>query len=326
TASKGVVVMRTISGIVVAWAVVVRGALLAQAVGPGPAEKAPATEAEVARAKQLVADFLAVRAEELAVGTVAILQGGSQEERRLSFRECRIPAPNAGSERFSANVDLSGWYVSFASWPDRDPGDEPPVGADWAGPLRMQAVATAFAREHFPGWSPDMRLEHFNYCRGSAPGTIYMLIWPERLGEWYTGSSATVKVTAWGEPEVVYYGARIAPSHSPDEVRVARERAEAMAVWIEERVAKEPVRLLRVEPCLSQSLVPGGGPTWVFYFDTKPKVEGGPALHFCVFIDAVTGADVTWALVPEGPPPGWPKPEDMPPKLRPRPEPPEAQE
>jgi hypothetical protein len=290
---------------------------LAQAVAAGATEKPPATEAEVAPAKQVLAAFLRLPTGELGPLTARVLQGGPREDRHLSFDQWPVPTADGGTEAFSADVDLHGWYVTGAWWHDRDPGDEPPVGAPWAGPLPMQAVATAFAREHFPRWSSDMRLEHFNYCRGSAPGTIYMLIWTEKLGEWYTGSSATVEVTAWGEPQVVYYGARIAPPHSPDEVKVPRERAEAMAVWIAERVAKEAVRLLRVQPSLSHSLVPGRGPTWAFYFDTKPKVEGGPALHFGVFIDAVTGADATWALAPEGAPPGWPKPEDMPPDLRP---------
>jgi len=309
--------MSRLGAIAAACAALAGGGLVAGFAGADGAMKPAATQAELARAKQLLADFLGVAAEEMEADSVRIQQGGWQEERRLLFDEWRVPTADGGTERFSARVDLHGWYVASASWPDRDPGDEPPLGADWAGPLLMQAAATAFARHHFPRWSRDMRLEHFNYCRGSAPGTIYMLIWREKLQNWWTGSFARVSVTAWGAPEVVSYGARIAPVHSPDEVRVPRERALAIARCIAERVAGEPMSASRVEGWLSQVMVPSRGPTWVIYFETQRRVEGRAAGRLCLFIDAVTGADVTWALTSHGPPPDWPKPEDMPPELRP---------
>lgn len=309
--------MSRLGAIAAACAALAGGGLVAGFARADAPMKAAATQAELARAKQVLADFLGVAAQELEAGTVRIVQGGWQEDRRLFFDEWRVPTADGGTERFSADVDLHGWYVPSASWPDRDPGDEPPLGAEWAGPLRMEAAATAFARQHFPRWSGDTRLEHFNYCRGSAPGTLYRLVWREKRGEWYTGNGGRVEVTAWGQPEVVSYAACMAPPHWPDEVRVPRERALAIAGWIAGRVAKEPVTPLRVEGWLSRSLVPGRGPMWVISFETKRRVDGDPLPGPRLFIDAVTGRDVTWARVSGGPPPDWPKPEDMPPELRP---------
>lgn len=261
--------------------------LLLVAVVLGPS--ASAQDPDLDRVKAVVAEFLGSDVASTVWLRLSPRDGTPSWYNAISVR---VPDPptsaDAEGDTIRVYVEPRSYYVCRAGWGAHNPVEQP-AGEDALSLENTREIAREFAEKHFPAWSDRMQLasEEAGNSLGREGAVAHSFSWEEWLDKVRTGSYVRCRMNPRPPGTIYGYSAYIAPTWSPDVVKVTREEAERTAIKLLEGRGAAAPWILEADLFLSEPFMEQ--PHWRVRLDYASR-DGGFLEQ--LLIDAVTGEEL----------------------------------